>query len=292
MRRILCYACVILATFFWGSAFHASKVSVQAMPPFTAAAVRFGIAAAILLVMCAVWERGVWAQVRRQPAMLALLGVIGITGFSGFLFWGLSQTSAINGSMIMGTNPLMVMLLARLVDGDAISRQQKIGAVLGLLGVAAVVVGSWNNLIHLQVSRGDGLVLLANLCWGLYTVLLRRVHGVRPLVLTTVTTVAGAAGLAVIASAEHGLAAVQAASPGVWSALGYLAMFGSVLAFLFWNWGVSMLGAHRTSIFFNLVPLFAVLTSLGLGGSVAMSQLVGGGFIIAGVLSATGVLRL
>ena len=293
MRRIACYLCVILATFFWGSSFHASKVTVNAMPPFTAAALRFGGAAAVLLVLCGLLERNAWAQARRNLFMLLLLGIIGITGFSGFLFWGLAHTSAINGSMIMGTNPLMVLVFARLLDGDAISRGQKIGGLLGVLGVIAVVAGgSWDKLVHLQVSKGDGLVLLANVCWALYTVLLRRVHGVQPLVITTVTTVAGALGLAAIAQAEQGGAAVQAAAPGVWYALGYLAIFGSVLAFLFWNWGVALLGAHRTSIFFNLVPLFAVVVSLGLGGSVAMGQLLGGGLIVAGVLSATGVLRL
>jgi len=55
------------------------------------------------------------------------------------------------------------------------------------------------------------------------------------------------------------------------------------LAYLFWNTGITHLGAGRTALFLNLVPVFAMTIEAGLGHLPSGSQLLGGAVVIAGV---------
>jgi len=64
----------------------------------------------------------------------------------------------------------------------------------------------------------------------------------------------------------------------------FMGLFGSVLAYLWWNQGVQKLGAARVGVFINLVPIFATLIGLLLGQSISLAQLCGALLVIAGVI--------
>jgi len=64
----------------------------------------------------------------------------------------------------------------------------------------------------------------------------------------------------------------------------YISLFATVLGYLFWNNGIKQLGAARTSLFFNLVPIFAALSSLLLGQHISLLQWVGMLVVLCGLL--------
>ena len=66
-----------------------------------------------------------------------------------------------------------------------------------------------------------------------------------------------------------------------------MAVFGSVLAYVWWNDGVKVVGPAQASVFMNFVPLFAALIGVLRGEHLAASQWLGAGLVIAGVLSST-----
>jgi drug/metabolite transporter (DMT)-like permease len=72
-----------------------------------------------------------------------------------------------------------------------------------------------------------------------------------------------------------------------WLAIGYMALFGSVISYIWWNEGISQLGAGKTSIFFNLVPVATMLVALITGSSLTLAQLVGALFVVTGLLMAS-----
>lgn len=62
-----------------------------------------------------------------------------------------------------------------------------------------------------------------------------------------------------------------------------MALGGTVLAYLFWSLGIMRLGAGRTAIFLNLVPVFAMLIEGFMGASPTSAQMVGGLLVLCGV---------
>ena len=63
-----------------------------------------------------------------------------------------------------------------------------------------------------------------------------------------------------------------------------LVIGGTVLAYLLWNNGIARLGAGRTALFMNLIPVFAMLSAITIGTYPTPMQLVGGAIVFSGLL--------
>ncbi|HET8869367.1 MAG TPA: DMT family transporter, partial [Aquabacterium sp.] len=127
----------------------------------------------------------------------------------------------------------------------------------------------------------------AALCWSVYSVLPQRfVKGVSPLQIAGITIIGGAIlmiGFA-LATAPDFLAVPPL---GGSLAIAFMAIFGSVLAYMWWNSGVKVVGPAQASIFMNFVPLFAALIGVLKGDHLVAAQWIGAVLIIAGVLAST-----
>jgi drug/metabolite transporter (DMT)-like permease len=105
-----------------------------------------------------------------------------------------------------------------------------------------------------------------------------------PLAITTVTTLWGALMLSVGMPFEWSSWQASAVSPAAWAAIVYLGAGGTALAFVWYAEGLQKLGAARTAVFNNLVPVFGVtLGTALLGEPLLVSMLVGGLVAIVGV---------
>jgi drug/metabolite transporter (DMT)-like permease len=289
MSKSLTITLVALTALFWGASFNVGKYIVEYLPPLTAASIRFTLASVLILAIMFWKEKNILANIKNNWLAYIIIGVVGVAGFNGLFFLGLKYTSAVNGALIMATNPLVTMLLAAVLLKEPISKSQRAGILLSLVGVLIVIAqGSMLVLLNMKMSLGDGIIFAANVCWAMYGVLGRKlVKDSSPLISTAMTMCTGTIALIFLSGAS--LFSVDAATLnwGVYGGLIYLAVFCSVLAYLFWNCGIANLGATTTSTFFNLVPVFTVLISLCLGQPVSTIQLVGGALVILGVLIST-----
>jgi drug/metabolite transporter (DMT)-like permease len=139
-------------------------------------------------------------------------------------------------------------------------------------------------LLTLSFSKGDLIIFIGNLCWATYTVIPKRfINRLQPMLITVATITIGAVVLALTAQSVSGDLFVIADWQLVVSVTA-MALFGSVLAYIWWNEGVARLGASRVSIFLNLVPMFTVLIAIALGELPSGAQLVGALFVITGVI--------
>jgi drug/metabolite transporter (DMT)-like permease len=280
------YLLVTLSAFFWGANFVLAGPVLTDLSPLWAAALRFLIAASLLVVF-AVWRgEDLIGLARRHAGTYLLLGVVGVAAFNLLFFNAMQTTSADNGALIMATNPLLTTLLAAVILGEQASRRHLAALPVALAGVAVVIShGDPAQFLALQIAPGDWLMLAANLAWALYNVLTRRyMPKASPLGSTALIMVAGAGALlaAALASDTH------AALPGVQAslALALMVLGGTVLAYLFWGQGIKQLGAGRTSLFLNLVPVFAMLIGSVLGTPPTPAQLAGGMLVLGGVTMA------
>ncbi|HXH72871.1 MAG TPA: DMT family transporter [Mariprofundaceae bacterium] len=277
------YLLVTTAALFWGANFVLGGFVLQDMTPLWAAAMRFVLGAALMLAIAGFAREPLFAPLRRHGATYLMLGVVGIVAFNLFFFYALRDTSANNAALIMATNPLLTTLLAALLLNERPGLRHLVALPVALAGVAVVVTeGHLANLLALHFSVGDLLMLAANLFWALYNVFCRRyMPPGSPLVNTTWIMAAGGAVLLTIAlgSGEH-LAWPHAKAE---ISMAVMAVGGTVLAYLFWSMGIVRLGAARTAIFLNLVPVFAMLLGAVVAAPPTASQLAGGLLVLIGV---------
>lgn len=274
-----------LSALFWGANFNLAGLVLADMAPMAAAAGRFVLAAVIMVAVVAV--RGELTATldiaRRHGVRLALVGIVGIAGFNLLFFDAMRTTSAVNGALIMATNPLLTALLAALFLGERMPRRQVAAMPLALAGVSMVILGGRAAGGHLSFGFGDVEMLGADLAWAAYNVLARKMIPTGPqMANATVVMISGATVLTLAALLDG----VPFTMPGPVAGAALVAMstLGAVLAYLFWNMAIARLGAGRTALFLNLVPVFAAsIATLG-GAPPNQAQLAGGGVVIAAVI--------
>lgn len=285
-RRYGVYAGLVVMAACWGGAFVAGRIAATEVPPAMAALLRFVVASAALLVVAFALERGLPRLTVRQGIAVVLMGVTGVVIFNLCFMYGLARAPASRGALIMALNPALTLLGAIVFLGEAVTRDKVLGIVIALAGVV-VVLGHGNpaNLLRGSVGPGDLLLFGCPLSWAAYSLIGKHaLPGLSAVAVTTYAALVGTVLLAVVTVAVGDLA-WPSASWQAWTAIGFVGLFGTALAFLLFYRGVRAIGPARTSVFINLVPVVAVLLGvLLLGETPEASMLAGGVLVVAGVL--------
>lgn len=277
---------LVLATAFWGGVFCVGKLVSPHLPPFALTLVRYGLAAAILLPFA--W-RELFKVQRADLPRLAVVGLLSSLCFNGFLFFGLRFAPA--GDSVLA--PAIVPILSTVL-GIVFLRERPSGAKLAALGVSMAGVGLVFSAV-LQAAGGsarilgDLLIVAAALSWSGY-LLLSAPLGRRysPLLLTSVTCLAGTLGSLPLAIWEGGLGRLVALPGAAWLEIAYIAGLGTVAAFTLWSRGSQAVGPARAATFMNLVPIWGLLASVVfLQEHLGALQLVGMGLVLLGIWGAT-----
>ncbi|MCI4411275.1 MAG: DMT family transporter [Thiotrichales bacterium] len=279
------YLLVLIATFFWGINFVLAGYVLADFSPNWSAATRFG-GAALLLLGVAVWQGAALLSLFRRYYLIYIpLGVIGVTGFNLLFFYAMQTTSADNAALIMATNPLVTSLIAFLWLGERMPWNAVLALPIALIGVSIVVThGNIANMTSVDYVLGDGLMLLANLCWALYNVLSRRfMPRENALANTALIIFSGAVALLLLALWHDGIPSLVMPSASGAIAMVIFILGGTVLAYLFWNMAIARLGAGKTALFMNAVPVFAFFAAILVGELPSSVQLLGGGIVLFGL---------
>ena len=275
-----------LAAVFWGTNFEATRIILQGLPPWTAASARF--LCAVLAIMAWMWltEGSGLRALRRNALAYVALGLIGVAGFNAALFLGMRTSSPVTAALIMGTTPLTTNLIDALIGRRRPALIVVVGMGISLVGVA-LTVGAFGGA---RFASGDLLILGGSLAWSLYTIGCRRwVLDASPLATSAWTMLFGTLAMTVAAWVfEAPLAAASAAPVQAWAAMLWMSLFGSVLAYIFWQQGIAVRGPGPTSVLFNLVPVAALVVAALFGRAPEASQVAGVAVAILGVLLASG----
>jgi drug/metabolite transporter (DMT)-like permease len=284
------YARLLAVPAIWGGTFIAGRVLALALPATVGALLRYVVAVGALLIAARWIEGGLPRLSRRQALATLLLGGTGIFAYNLFFLGALARLPASRTSLIIALNPVVTIAAASLLMGEYISARRWLGVVIALAGVWIVVSRGdvWGSVAG-AVGTGE-LMMFGGVCaWAAYTLIGRRVlAGLTPLAATTYASLWGTGLLAVAAASE--LPRLQASDltlPVVLSAL-YLGVLGTSVAFVWYYQAVQQLGAARTVIYNNLVPVFgASFGVLLLGEPLLPSMLIGGAIAVAGVMLVT-----
>lgn len=276
---------MIAATFFWGANFNAAHALAGVLQPLTAASGRFAIAVLILLAMRG-FSRAESKLHSSDVIKLIALGLIGVFGFNYAFFTALHTTSSLNAALIMALSPLVTSLLSTLILGTSLSARQLLGISIAFIGVTLVITGGHFAALH--VAIGDWWMLLGCFAWSLYCVLVQKLVAHVPAMQQARWTIgAGAAALIAFAIAREPITELLVQTSTTLAIITYMAVCGTVLAYVYWLRGVQVLGSQRSSVAFNLVPVFTLLVNLALGEWPNAIQIIGLLAVIAGVVIAS-----
>lgn len=254
-------------------------------PPMYVAAIRMTIAGIILAPIIYQYRKNLRIGMTNW-LLLAGVGASSIALHQITLATGVQYTSAGNASLILGLNPLATALLAMMLLGEGMSWRKGLGIAAGFAGVLIVVISQHGG-IHMN-GWGDAIMFLSMLMYVTGGLLIRKLalRGVPVLLITVMSQWFGVIFLWVSALM------VQPASyyiglevtPFQWLVIFASAVLSTALGSMGWNYGIRQLGASRTAMFLNGMPLASLLfAALFLGERLQMVHLLALLMIVGGV---------
>ena len=268
---------------FWGGAFVAGRSVAQVMGPFSAAFLRFLISSIVLggVVAFNRSKNDLKLDMRRIIGLM-LLGLTGIAIYNALFFSGLQTVHAGRASAIIATNPIAVLLLSIIFYREKMDPYKLSGIILSVCGACIVIFrGQVHLLLHGAVGRGELYILGCVISWAVYSILGKRLlKNVSPLHAVFLATVFGMLFLLVPALREGMLQDLADIQPGTALRLLYLALFATVLGFVWFYDGVREIGPTKASQFINFVPVSAVILSFMFQHEPLSLSLVSGTFLV------------
>ncbi|WP_028535780.1 drug/metabolite exporter YedA [Paludibacterium yongneupense] len=272
----------ILASFFalyviWGSTYFAIRIGVESWPPFMMAGIRFLLAGGILFVYLRL--RGAALPSGRQLAGACLLGVLMPAIGNGLVTLAEKTVSSGVAALVVASVPLFTSLFARLL-GQRTRSIEWAGMALGMAGIVFLNFGS-----NLSASPlGALLLILACAGWALGSALSKKLPQPSGLMSSAVMMVSGGAAL-LLASAACGERLAAMPTLGGWLALGYLIVFGSIIAYSAYLYLLSHVSPAAATSYAYVNPVIAVLLGMSLlGEHVGAHEWGGMVIIVSGVL--------
>ena len=257
------YLLLVLTTLSWAGNAVAGRLAVGEVSPMALTMLRWGGVIVLVLIFARHRLVAEWPVLRRHLPYLFALGTLGFTVFNALFYVAAHSTVAINIGIIQGSIPVFVLLGAYAAYRTPVSGLQFAGVAVTMLGVAIIAAqGDIARLADLVFNQGDLLMVLACLLYAGYTVALRKRPAVSGLAMFSVMAVAALLTSLPLVAAEAALGRFQWPTPTGWAVLGFVSLFPSFLAQIFFLRSVELVGPGRAGVFVNLVPIFSALLAV------------------------------
>lgn len=273
----------LLAILIWAANTVVAKAAAGVVDPAAISFYRWVIAALALSPFCLppLWRRR--AEIRPLLGKLLVLSLLGMVLYQCLAYYAAHSTSATNMGVIGSLVPLLTLLNGALFFGQRPGRQALLGMSLSLFGVLWLLgQGNPLALLHSGINPGDGMMLLGAASYALYGLLIRRWQLPFGPWLNLYVQIL----LAVLLLIPVALNADSLAVPAEgWGLVLFAGIASSLFAAYCWMRGLATLGAERTSVFMNLMPLCtALIAVITIGEPIHGYHLLGGGLILTGVM--------
>ncbi|HXY25723.1 MAG TPA: EamA family transporter [Candidatus Acidoferrum sp.] len=254
----------VLASFasiylIWGSTYLAIRYAVESIPPLYTAGIRHFTAGAVLLLWCLAKRlRPTWGQVRASLIIGAFFFLIG----HGTLHWAEQKVPSGLASLLIASEPIWVFLLSAIAAKQWRWNGMLLAGILLGFGGVGLLMGRTALTSGPGIFLGSVAIVLGAVSWSVGIVYSRRSHlSGHPLLLSALSLLAGSLQLLLVgtlAGEYHGfsLASVSLRS---WLSLGYLIVFGSIVAFTAYNWLLEHYSPTLVATHTYVNPIVAVL---------------------------------
>lgn len=231
-------------------------------PPILIATIRMTVAALCLSPVLFL-KKEKTKIAKKDWLLIACIGLTSVTLHQILLAWGVQHTTAGTASLILGLNPLATALMAMLFLGESMTKRKAIGACIGFGGVVLVVT-SQSGEVSLS-GWGDAIIFASMIMYVVGGLLIRKAttRKVPVLVITAYSQLVAATLLWIISAAVYPIETLQAIDtrPFTWLVIIASGGLSTALGGIGWAYGIRQLGASRTAIFLNGMPLASLITA-------------------------------
>ena len=271
-----------LCTLFGANAV-AIKYSFSGIGTFTAAGLRFSIAAAAIYF----WARftGRPFALRKGQTFQVLIISIIFTLQLGLLYLGLEKTSASRGTLMVNLQPFFLLLLAHwFIPGDRMTKKKILGLIMGAVGM--VLVFSGKKGVTADVQIGDLMILITAFLWAVNTAYTKRIiHLFSPFQMVFYPMLF-CIPFFLLAGFLWDARMIVNLDGKVLSALLYQSLVTASFGFVAWNTMLLKYGAVALHSFIFIMPIAGVLLGgLILGEPITWELLLALALIVTGIVT-------
>jgi drug/metabolite transporter (DMT)-like permease len=277
-----------LTCLLWSSTFLFIKLGLSELPPFTFAWIRLAIALTVLAPLALTrdnWKSLAW----RDVATMLVTGVLLLGINYGLVFWGARLVPSGLVAILQSGTPVLALACGWLLGSERVNTRKVLGLSAGVLGVA-VIFGAESRASGRAALLGSTAVFCGSACVAVTYVWLKT-YG-RHLPRTSVTALQSLGGmlpLACLGLLLEGPPVASQWSASAWAALLYLSLVASVVAFWLNYWLLERMDASAMLMMgVAEVPIAVMLGAIVFGERLPAGTLLGGIFVLAGVVAQLG----
>lgn len=261
-----------LASILWAGNAIAGRLLVGSISPISLSALRWGLAALMLLPLG-------WRVLRPGSALwhnktrFLVLGLLGVGSYNALLYLALQTSTAINVTLIGASMPIWMLLIGAIFYKVKPRLLQLVGAIVSLFGVTIVLTrGELASLLSVEAVLGDLLIMLATILWAFYSWMISRpgrsTEQQWPWAeFLMAQVIIGFLWTMLFEGVEiatgHAFIDLNYWTVGL---ILFVAIGPSLVAYRCWGLGVSESGPTVAAFFSNLIPLFTALLSAAMLG--------------------------
>jgi len=286
MGRYWPYLVLLLPPLFWAGNFIVGRAFSAELGAITMSFYRWLLALCLLAPFAYSRVRQELPIILNHLPILTVLALLSVASFNVLLYLGLRDTEATNALLINSSIPVWIVLFGVLFYNDSLTLRRGLGILVSLLGVSFLIFSGQSQ--GLTVNPGDLWVISSSIGWALYSLTLRKkTSGLSGLGFLAYIVLFGVCFNGLLLAINPLDEAPLPMTLDTLYAVGYVAIFASLGAYVCWNYGVGQLGAQVAGQYIHLMPFYGVLlASLFLNESLSYHHWVAGGLIATGLILA------
>lgn len=258
-QKAKAYFALGVVCFLWGTTWVASKEGVRYMPALQMAGLRQTIGG-VFYVLFFLYKRMPFPK-GKEWGPIVMLSILNFALSNGLSTWGVKYISAGLGSIIGAIFPLWLVIIGLFGKGR-LKRGTIVGLLLGFAGICVIFYEHLSDFFRPEFRFGILLSLIATWSWAFGT-LYTKEHALTfnpyfALGLQMIISGPLLYGVSIVAHNSIPFAAIPWQS---WAAMGYLAVFGSVISFIAYLYALQNLSTEQTSVYAYINPMVAYLIS-------------------------------
>lgn len=259
-ERLAAYGAWVAVCVLWGTTYLAIRVGLETLPPMLFAGIRF-LTAGTILLLAVRWWSGARLPQGREWVDQSLIGLLLLGIGNGFVVWAEKSVPSGLAALLVATSPFWFAGFERLRrEGERTSRRGMLGMLVGFAGLALLVgPGLFDAASGGGFLLGVLLLQVACAAWSGGSVYAKH-HQTRlaPLMGASIQMLTAGLAMALLGSVLGEWRAVSFSVRSL-SALLYLILFGSIVAYGCYNYAIHKLPLSLVTMYSYINPIIAVL---------------------------------
>ncbi|MAJ31067.1 MAG: EamA family transporter [Flavobacteriaceae bacterium] len=283
-KQYLIIACFFAIYVIWGSTYLLNKVAVAQLPPFMLASFRFVIAGGLIFLFCLFRDMNVKIS-KKQLINTAIAGFLFLSVGNGIVVWALQIVDSGFASLLISSQPLVILLLMFILYRKPIQKSSIIGVIMGVLGIY-LLVNQQQMIQSSDTITGATLIIFCVFTWGYASIFVGKADLPQNYFVNTAyqMVIGGFVLLLMSLATKEEWVLPNSWNQQTWLSMTGLILLGSIVAFTSFNYLLKTVSPEMVATSTYVNPVVAMFL-----GWLVLKESVTTQSIIAGVILLTGV---